>query len=377
MRKHIKAVRRLQQQYKTELRLLLAASLLLFFGVLFRPHPLGDPAADTTDDLHGFVAEDIRHSIADARKQIATFENSQAKAGVQAVPDAAVQQQLSLINVDLEVRNVTKGRQDLKHLEGQIPLWQKQVTAAIAQKQADVLAQQQAAAKRSASKPTLPPEPYWQVPILIYHHPPANFGAQLSALIAKGYHSIDFDQLYKAITVHAALPSKPVIITFDDGFADQLSAFNMLKADNLKATFFIIDGGAASNWCIGAGRRYNDPLQPASGCGDAYLSWDQVRILDASGLITIGSHTIDHSNLPSLSPDQQRFEIVQGKAELESELGHPVYHFAYPYGSYNATTVAIVRGAGFLTAVSTLPGIIQTRSSLYALHRVRDAYILP
>ena len=44
----------------------------------------------------------------------------------------------------------------------------------------------------------------------------------------------------------------------------------------MKATFYIINGGPISNWCIGANR--HDGLQ----CGDAYLNWDQIRQLDRS-----------------------------------------------------------------------------------------------
>jgi peptidoglycan/xylan/chitin deacetylase (PgdA/CDA1 family) len=173
------------------------------------------------------------------------------------------------------------------------------------------------------------------------------------------------------------LPAKPVIITFDDGFADQMQAFALLKAYQMKATFYIIDGGPGSQWCIGAGRRYNDPSQPPSGCGDAYLTWDQVRQLDASGLITIGSHTIDHPDLPTETAAQQEAEIAGGKAELEAEIGHKVTDFAYPYGDYNQTTINIVKAAGFLTAVTTTPGTLQPPSSRYTLDRIRSTYDLP
>jgi len=163
----------------------------------------------------------------------------------------------------------------------------------------------------------------------------------------------------------------------DDGFADQMNAFALLQTYQMKATFYIIDGGPDSQWCIGANRRYNDPSQPSTGCGDAYLDWDQIRQLDTSGLITIGSHTIDHPNLASETPDQQRSEIIGGKTELEQELGHPVRDFAYPYGSYDSTTIAIVKEAGFATAVTTAPGTLQSINNRYTLTRIRATYDLP
>jgi peptidoglycan/xylan/chitin deacetylase (PgdA/CDA1 family) len=366
--------------YKKELLLILVAATLLLAGVLTRPtKPLDDSSgvadiADTT--VRTYISKDIRSKLLSARDQIRALEDRQAKAGINAVPDSTVQAGISTVNLDLHSQNLKKARKDLDHLRSQIPGWQKQVDTAVTQKQQQEAAQKAAAQRAQQQAAVSPSQPYWQVPILMYHDTPGDFESQLQTLVAKGYHAIDPDQLYSAMTGDGQLPSKPVLITFDDGYANQMTAFNLLRKYNMKATFYIINGGDASNWCIGSGRQYGLPTQPAGGCGDQYLSWDQVRSLDQSGLITIASHTVDHLNLASLSPDQQRFEIEQGKAGLEAQIGHPVRHLAYPYGSYNATTIAIARDAGFLTAVSTVPGIAQTRSNLYGLHRVRNAYIL-
>jgi peptidoglycan/xylan/chitin deacetylase (PgdA/CDA1 family) len=102
-----------------------------------------------------------------------------------------------------------------------------------------------------------------------------------------------------------------------------------------------------------------------------------VRSIDQNPLFTIGAHTINHRALASLSEKDQWFEIDQGKEELESQLGHSVQDFAYPYGSFNSTTLRLVAQAGFRSAVTTLPGTYQTIGSPYTLHRVRSAYDLP
>ena len=68
-----------------------------------------------------------------------------------------------------------------------------------------------------------------------------------------------------------------------------------------------------------------------------------MRELDRSGLITIGGHTLDHLNLASLPPDQQRHEIIDSKHQIEQEIGHPIHDFAYPYGNYNASAIAVVQ----------------------------------
>ncbi|GAC1369703.1 MAG: hypothetical protein NVSMB39_1800 [Candidatus Saccharimonadales bacterium] len=213
------------------------------------------------------------------------------------------------------------------------------------------------------------------LPILVYHYPPPNFEAQLTHLEQAGYATIDLDQADAGL--HGGpLPAKPVVITFDDGFAVQMSAYQALLRHHMKATFYIFDGGEASNWCIGAGRRYNDPLQPAKGCGDAYLNWDQVRMIDRSGLMTIGGHTVNHRNLANLPVDQQRFEIITGKQQLEAQLGHPIRHFAYPYGAFNAESIQLVQEAGYITATTTEGGSVQVPGSDYTLRRMRDALTL-
>ncbi|HEY6736820.1 MAG TPA: polysaccharide deacetylase family protein [Candidatus Saccharimonadia bacterium] len=214
------------------------------------------------------------------------------------------------------------------------------------------------------------------LPILYYHKPPADLDAQLTYLDAHGYQVISMDAALAGLANHS-LPSRAVAMTFDDGFADQMSALPILQRHHAPATFYIINGSAGSNWCIGANRRYNDPAQPPGGCGDAYLTWNQIRALDATGLVTIGGHTLDHPNLVTLSASEQYREIYDSKVEIEQQLGHPIYHFAYPYGSFNATTIQAVQRAGFLSAVSTIDSTNQSFAGRYALERIRNAFNLP
>jgi peptidoglycan/xylan/chitin deacetylase (PgdA/CDA1 family) len=215
------------------------------------------------------------------------------------------------------------------------------------------------------------------IPILMYHNTPANFDAQLSAIEQKGYHTVTMQQVGAALRGEGGLPTKPVAITFDDGFANQIDAFHLLQSHHMVATYYIISGGERSKWCIGASRRYGDPLQPAGGCGDIYLSWGQVSELDHSGTIEIGGHTVDHENLASDTVDAQRFEIFTNKRDIEQHLGHPIQSFAYPYGAFNGAAIQLTRDAGYTTAVTTLPGISQSLNGIYTLHRIREVSQLP
>jgi len=94
--------------------------------------------------------------------------------------------------------------------------------------------------------------------------------------------------------------------------------------------------------------------RPRRRCCDAR----QLRELGRGGLVEIGAHTIDHPSLAFISPDDQRREIAGSKAAIEHILDQPVQSFAYPFGSredYTATTVEIVREAGFRQACSNFP----------------------
>ncbi len=208
------------------------------------------------------------------------------------------------------------------------------------------------------------------LPILLYHKPPADFEKQLQYLKQHGYTTVHMSDVANAFAHKSQLPKKPVVITFDDGFSEQLGAANLLKKYNMEATFYVILGGERSKWCIGIERRPGN-------CGDSYMNWNEVSGLAKNPLFEIGAHTINHLNLPSYPVDVQTAEINISKQALEQHLGIPITTFAYPYGANNATSVDIVRKAGFATAVTTQAGITQDEHAPFTLRRVRNALVLP
>lgn len=208
------------------------------------------------------------------------------------------------------------------------------------------------------------------LPILLYHKTPPDFDAQLRYLQSHGYTTVHMSEVASAFAGKTKLPDKPVVITFDDGFSDQLNAANMLIKHNMEATFYLITAGERSHWCIGIERRPGN-------CGDTYMNWTEVGTLAKNPLFEIGGHTVDHLNLPSYPLDVQTFEIVTNKQLLESHLGTTLTTFAYPYGGFNATTVGLVKQAGYATAVTTVPGTTQDENTPFALKRIRNALTLP
>lgn len=209
-----------------------------------------------------------------------------------------------------------------------------------------------------------------QVPILMYHYTPEDFEAQLQHLQNNGYNAITMNELGHYLYVGTALPPKPVVLTFDDGFTDQQIAFELLKKYNMKATLYLILGGTESNYCIGISRTNIS-------CGDNYLSWSQIKQMSDSNLIEIGAHTINHVDLANISPERQWQEISESKKRLEDIYNITVTAFAYPYGMYNQTSIDSVNKAGFLTAVTTQPGIDQSSETRFVMPRVRNALLLP
>jgi len=214
-----------------------------------------------------------------------------------------------------------------------------------------------------------------KVPVLMYHYirpmpdcsldklgcsltvTPKIFEAQLSFLVSHGWTAVTLDTLAASFRDPTILPAKPVVLTFDDGYEDfYTTAFPIIKRYGLPATIYVLAEGERMNLVQGYGH---------------YMSDTQIRELSISPLITVAAHTVDHSSLKGRSAYLQYDQIFRSKSEIESIIGKPVNHFAYPYGAFDAVTIKYVREAGFVTAASTIAGAINSESTRYSLHRVR------
>lgn len=207
-----------------------------------------------------------------------------------------------------------------------------------------------------------------RVPILTYHYignnpnpadkardnlevTPDKFEEQMNYLSKNGYSTISFDTLYAVLKGVSSLPPKPVILTFDDGYIDfYLNAYPILKKYGLHAVSFIPTG------LVGKGY---------------YMSWSQIKEIDVSGLVSFQAHSVDHPNLASLSDDNLKYQIWESKKTLEAELGKPVNTFAYPYGATDERVWNAVKAVGFVGAVGTWYGVIQSEGTVFDLPRVK------
>ena len=205
------------------------------------------------------------------------------------------------------------------------------------------------------------------VPILMYHRiapfsprlpaitnalsvPPAEFVAEMRWLHRAGFHALSQAQLFAALEHGAPLPRRPVLITFDDGYRDVLwNAGPVLHRLHMPATAYVI-------------------TSRMSGPDSSFLTWDQLGVLEKLGF-DIGSHTVDHLELPFISRALAREQLVESRRALEQHLGHPVQWFSYPAGAENAAVLPLVRRAGYVLAVTTHPGELQSARHPFELRR--------
>jgi len=214
----------------------------------------------------------------------------------------------------------------------------------------------------------LPPGPSAiKVPVLMYHYvrvnqvasdrlgfnlsvTPADFAGQMDWLARNGYHPITFADLHGYLNGQRGLPSRPVILSFDDGYADfYTAALPVLRAHDFSAVAYVVSGFV--------GR-------------PGYMNAAQVVEADRSG-IEIGAHTVDHADLSKLSPDGLRYQLTASKAALEQVVEHPVRSLCYPSGRFNATVAAAAENAGYWDATTTRWGSYRTLASRYVWDRLR------
>jgi peptidoglycan/xylan/chitin deacetylase (PgdA/CDA1 family) len=108
---------------------------------------------------------------------------------------------------------------------------------------------------------------------------------------------------------------------------------------------------------------------------NASMDWDDLARLAADPLVTIGSATVNYPVLSNLRETDARREIAMGRAVAETAFSRDVRHFAYPFGergSWRRQHLQMTQEAGFASAVSAIPGVVQAKgyTNLHALPRV-------
>jgi peptidoglycan/xylan/chitin deacetylase (PgdA/CDA1 family) len=199
----------------------------------------------------------------------------------------------------------------------------------------------------------LPWQRHQTVPVLIlmYHKiedvpgntwcvSPADFEAQMKALSDRGYGTILPSDLVAHRRWDKPLPKRPLIITFDDGYRNVMTAAEpILKKYGFRGITYLVTRVIA-----------DDTADRQSFDGCECLVWPEVTEMKQRGTMTFGAHTHDHANLPSLTDPYP--QIHRSYQELRKHLGAPSDSFCYPFGGINETIQTCVQRVGFTTAMT-------------------------
>ena len=179
------------------------------------------------------------------------------------------------------------------------------------------------------------------------------FDAQMKYLVDEGYQVITPNELLDAWDGKGTLPQKPVVITFDDGHLDVYkNVFPILQKYNVKATFFVVTD--------------NVNLYPD------YLTWQQAREMQASGLVDIESHTLSHKDLTTVySRDKIWDQLYGSKQAIEWYLKKPADFIAYPYGKYDIDTEDLSKEVGYRASFIDSYGLNhKDDKNIYVMERI-------
>lgn len=260
-------------------------------------------------------------------------------------------------------------------------------------------------------------------------HSESEFRAQME-LLSRDYHPLSLDQVVDNLKRGIDLPSRSVVVTFDDGYADNSEvAMPILNQLGVPATFYVTvdcverrklpwpsrlryafrktkvatwSESAVKSWgltdfdsrertylascdqcCQLSGKIQEDfvssieeQLQTAvpAALSSLMMTYDQVRTLVHHGHI-VGSHTMTHPNMAYIPEEEARGELAESKLCLERELKAPVRHFSYPCPAmtphWSEQTLAQSRAAGYDSAVTTNGGVTRRGDNPLSLKRIR------
>lgn len=189
----------------------------------------------------------------------------------------------------------------------------------------------------------------------------ARFRAQLDFLAGEGYATPTVSEL---LSRSDAYTGRTAVITFDDGYLDNLMAWQELSKRNMRATWYVVTGSLG-----------REPAWPADGRPPGrLLNIQELREMDASGM-EIGSHTEHHVKLPHADDETLQRELLDSKQRLEDLLHRPVHTFAYPHGAWNERCERAVKDAGYGSACTTRTGWALRDDDPYRLRRLTVTHL--
>jgi peptidoglycan/xylan/chitin deacetylase (PgdA/CDA1 family) len=234
------------------------------------------------------------------------------------------------------------------------------------------LAERQAPLPVQKTKPVCHADGNSGIPILMYHRvatagppglerfrvDPTLFDEQLSALRHHGYSTIGLTDGVEILSERKDPRGKSIIITFDDGYRDFLTALPSLKKHRFAATVFLVAAriGGFADWdtCYGE----TAPL----------MSWPEILEIAGEGT-ELGCHSLAHRPMTEMNHSDLFRDTHHARRIIEFGVGTSVTHFAYPYGAENSIVRSVIAGLGFSSAVSCRPALARAGDDLWRLPR--------
>jgi peptidoglycan/xylan/chitin deacetylase (PgdA/CDA1 family) len=207
------------------------------------------------------------------------------------------------------------------------------------------------------------------LPILMYHYvsalppdaddvrtgltlSPIIFRQHIEYLVNAGYQTVSLYEMNEALMNGTELPANPVILTFDDGYAEHYHyVFPLLREFGMRGTFFVI-------------------TQFADNAAENHLNWAQIEEMALAGM-SMEAHTKNHVDLRNRDYNYLVFEIVGSIESIQSHTGITAQMFAYPVGRYDDSTLAVMKSTDVLRAVTTEPGTWHTSDNRLQVSRMR------
>jgi len=200
------------------------------------------------------------------------------------------------------------------------------------------------------------------IPVLLYHSvsdcPPPDdrwgavsrgrFATHLAAIAASGRMPISINELAGGLRGECPLPTRGLVVTFDDGYADTPAAVRQLLEHGISSTIYI-----TSSLIDAPGR----------------ISTEQVTELAELPGIDIGAHAVHHCHLDELSGSAVDNETKLSKSQMEIVIGRRIDSFAYPHGAYDRRVRAAVVEAGYRSAAAVKNALSHREDDPFAIAR--------